>query len=122
MAALQPAVGQCDDGQGHEPERLGDVLAEAKYRDALFNTLLLGGIVTAASTVIGVPLAYFTARFDFPFKALIAMLPLTTLIVPEVIAAQTWLMMLGTTVSSPRCWGRRAFRCRASTAGRALSS
>jgi iron(III) transport system permease protein len=26
---------------------------------------------------------------------LIALLPLTTLVVPEVIAAQTWLMMLG---------------------------
>ena len=70
-------------------------LAERKYREALFNTLLLGAIVTAAATFVGVALAYFTARFDFPFKWLIAMLPLTTLIVPEVIAAQTWLMMLG---------------------------
>jgi iron(III) transport system permease protein len=69
--------------------------AERKYSEALFNTLLLGAIVTAAATFVGVALAYFTARFDFPFKWLIAMLPLTTLIVPEVIAAQTWLMMLG---------------------------
>lgn len=66
-----------------------------RYWDALSNTLLLGVTVTATSTAVGVSLAYFTARFDFPFKALIAVLPLTTLIVPEVIAAQTWLMMLG---------------------------
>jgi iron(III) transport system permease protein len=70
-------------------------VAGAKYREALANTLLLGVIVTAASTVIGVALAWFTARFEFPLKWLIAILPLTTLIVPEVIAAQTWLMMLG---------------------------
>jgi iron(III) transport system permease protein len=69
--------------------------AERKYREALFNTLLLGAAVTTASTIVGVSLAYLTSRFEFPFKWLIAMLPLTTLIVPEVIAAQTWLMMLG---------------------------
>jgi iron(III) transport system permease protein len=69
--------------------------AERRYREGLANTLLLGAVVTATSTVLGVTLAYVTARFDFPFKGLISVLPLTTLIVPEVIAAQTWLMMLG---------------------------
>ena len=71
------------------------LLSEPKYLRALSNTVLLGLAVTASSTLIGVPLAYFTARFSYPGKALIAILPLTTLIVPEVIAAQTWLMMLG---------------------------
>ena len=71
------------------------LVSDPKYRDAIFNTLMLGGIVTVLSALIGVPLAFFTARFDFPGKALIALLPITTLIVPEVIAAQTWLMMLG---------------------------
>jgi iron(III) transport system permease protein len=69
--------------------------ADAKYRAAIGNTLLLGLLVTITSTLIGAPLAFFTARFQFPGKALIALLPLTTLIVPEVIAAQTWLMILG---------------------------
>lgn len=70
-------------------------LSEPKYLRALGNTVLLGLVVTLTTTLIGVPLAYVTARFRFPGKALIAILPLTTLIVPEVIAAQTWLMMLG---------------------------
>ena len=69
--------------------------SDPKYRDAIFNTLMLGAIVTVLSALIGVPLAFFAARFHFPGKALIALLPITTLIVPEVIAAQTWLMMLG---------------------------
>lgn len=71
------------------------LLAEPKYVRAVINTVLLGFVVTVTTTLIGVPLAYVTARFQFPGKALIAVLPLTTLIVPEVIAAQTWLMMLG---------------------------
>lgn len=69
--------------------------ANAKYLEAVANTLLLGVLVTATSTAIGVTLAYVTARYDFPLKPLIAILPITTLIVPEVIAAQTWLMLLG---------------------------
>ena len=68
---------------------------DPKYRSAVLNTLLLGLTVTVTSTLIGVPLAFFTARFSFPGKVLIAILPMTTLIVPEVIAAQTWLMVLG---------------------------
>jgi iron(III) transport system permease protein len=70
-------------------------LSDPQYFAALSNTILLGVAVTAFSALIGVPLAYVAARFSFPGKALIAILPLTTLVVPEVIAAQTWLMMLG---------------------------
>lgn len=68
---------------------------DPRYSSAVTNTLLLGAIVTLTSTLIGVPLAFVAARFSFPGKALIALLPMTTLIVPEVIAAQTWLMILG---------------------------
>lgn len=71
------------------------LVSEPRYRSAVVNTLLLGVVVTLTSTLLGVPLAFFTARFSFPGKALIALLPMTTLIVPEVIAAQTWLMVLG---------------------------
>lgn len=71
------------------------LLAEPKYLRAVGNTVLLGVAVTLTCTAVGVPLAYIAARHSFPGKALIAILPLTTLIVPEVIAAQTWLMMLG---------------------------
>jgi iron(III) transport system permease protein len=71
------------------------VWLDAQYRQAIINTVLLGIIVTCTSTLIGVPLAFFTARYSYPGKALIALLPMTTLIVPEVIAAQTWLMVFG---------------------------
>jgi iron(III) transport system permease protein len=71
------------------------MLDDPRYLRALGNTLLLGGLVTACASVLGVSLAYVTARFDFPGKALVAVLPVCTLVVPEVIVSQTWLMVLG---------------------------
>ncbi len=71
------------------------LVSTPKYREAILNTLILAASVTAICTIIGVPLAYVTARYSFRGKALIALLPLITLVIPEVIAAQTWLMMLG---------------------------
>jgi len=71
------------------------VRQDGKYLTAVVNTLVLGGVVTLLASLIGVPMAYFTARFDFSGKAIVAILPLITLVVPEVIAAQTWLMAFG---------------------------
>ncbi|MBL8325889.1 MAG: iron ABC transporter permease [Rubrivivax sp.] len=71
------------------------VAADPKYLQAVLNTVTLGAAVTLFTLIIGVPLAWFTARFDFPGKGIVAVLPLVTLVVPEVIAAQTWLMMVG---------------------------
>ncbi|MEG4643658.1 iron ABC transporter permease [Paracoccus sp. APAP_BH8] len=71
------------------------LLSEPRYTEAIRNSLLLGVIVTLTSVAVGVPLAYFTARYDFPGKGIVTILPLITIVVPEVISAQTWLMLLG---------------------------
>lgn len=71
------------------------IMADPKYGSAILNTLILGAVVTGFALLMGVPLAYIAARYDFPGKAIIALLPLITLIIPEVIAAQTWLMLFG---------------------------
>lgn len=71
------------------------LMNEPRYGEAIRNSLVLATTVTILCTLIGVPLAYVTARFSYPGKALIAILPLVTLVIPEVIVAQTWLMMLG---------------------------
>lgn len=72
-------------------EFFGDPL----YLTAVGNTLLLAAIVTVIATAIGVFLAYFTSRFKFWGKAVIAVLPITAILVPEVIVTQAWLMFLG---------------------------
>lgn len=80
---------------GEGPNGWSRLIATPKYLQAIGNTLILATAVTSVATLIGVPLAYVTARHSFPLKGLIALLPLITLVIPEVIAAQTWLMMLG---------------------------
>jgi len=90
---LLSIVGGSFSGEG--PSGWAQLVSTAKYREAVLNTLILASSVTVICTLIGVPLAYVTARYSFRGKALIALLPLITLVIPEVIAAQTWLMMLG---------------------------
>jgi iron(III) transport system permease protein len=81
-------------GPGHG-EGWAIVFGDPRYLRAIANTLLLGTAVTLAAMGVGVPLAYLTARYDYPGKAIVSILPLVTLVTPEVIVAQTWLMMLG---------------------------
>ncbi len=69
--------------------------SDPTYVTALGNTLLLAAIVTVLATVIGVYLAYFMSRFKFWAKAAVAVLPITAILVPEVIVTQAWLMFLG---------------------------
>lgn len=62
---------------------------------ALINTLLLGAITTIGALILGVGTAFAVARFDFPLKSLIGLLPLATLVLPDVIVVQSWLMVFG---------------------------
>jgi len=70
-------------------------LTEGRYLEALLNSVLLGAVVTITATLVGAPLAFLTARYEIPLKSIVVLLPLTVLIVPEVIAAQAWLMVFG---------------------------
>jgi len=47
------------------------VLSEAQYLEAIRNTVVLGLVVTCTSTLVGVPLAYVMARYDFPLKPVV---------------------------------------------------
>lgn len=69
--------------------------SETSYRNALFNTLILGTAVTLSSVLLGGALAVVLARLSFPVAALIGMLPLLTLVVPDVVVAASWIVVLG---------------------------
>lgn len=86
------AIGSFAGGAGSGWARL---LAEPKYLQGVLNSVVLGVVVTVTTLLLAVPLAYVAARFDFPGKAIVTVLPLITLVIPEVISAQTWLMVLG---------------------------
>jgi iron(III) transport system permease protein len=65
------------------------------YRDSLWNTLIFGGAVTATSMVVGGALAILVARCRFPFAGWVAALPLVTLVIPDVVVAAAWTLILG---------------------------
>jgi len=70
-------------------------IEDPTYRTAFFNTVKLGIISSCGSMLIGAPLAYVVTRFDFPGKGVVAILPLATIVVPDIVVSQAWLMMLG---------------------------
>ena len=69
--------------------------ASRAYRDSLWNTLILGGAVTATSMAVGGALAILVARFRFPLAGWVAALPLVTLVIPDVVVAAAWTLILG---------------------------
>ncbi|MEI7430084.1 MAG: iron ABC transporter permease [Betaproteobacteria bacterium] len=71
------------------------LLEDSQFLLSLRNTLVLGVSVTILSVFIGVPLAYMVARYEFPMKNLVAVLPVVTIVIPEVIVGQSWLLILG---------------------------
>lgn len=70
-------------------------LNNPRYVDAFFNTLRLGVTAALGSMLIAAPLAYVVTRFEFPGKSIVALLPLTTIVVPDIVVSQAWLMLLG---------------------------
>ncbi|MCM2571749.1 iron ABC transporter permease [Achromobacter xylosoxidans] len=71
------------------------LLADSQYLEAFGNTLVLGLVVTTCTILVGVPFAYMVARYDFPLKNLVAILPVLTIVIPEIIVGQSWLLVLG---------------------------
>jgi iron(III) transport system permease protein len=69
--------------------------ASRPYRDSLWNTLILGAAVTATSMVVGGALAILVARCQFRFAGWVAALPLVTLVIPDVVVAAAWTLILG---------------------------
>jgi iron(III) transport system permease protein len=69
--------------------------ASRAYRDSLWNTLILGTSVTAISMIVGGSLAVLVARCRFALAAWIAALPLVTLVIPDVVVAAAWTLILG---------------------------
>lgn len=69
--------------------------SEASYREVFFNTLILGVAVTLTSMLVGGGLAVVVARCKFPLAGLVTALPLVTLVIPDVVVAASWVLILG---------------------------
>lgn len=84
-----------DDAGSYSLAAFVTLLNDTQYLEAFRNTLVLGFSVTACTVLVGVPFAYMVARYDFPLKSLVAVLPILTIVIPEIIVGQSWLLILG---------------------------
>jgi iron(III) transport system permease protein len=61
----------------------------------LFNSLLLAGLVTAASALLAVPLAWLTTRSDLPGRTVWAVLSAVPLVIPTYVGAFAYVAAFG---------------------------
>jgi iron(III) transport system permease protein len=72
-----------------------EVFTRNYYLSGLKNTLFVGIFGTLGACLLGVPLAFFTARFRLKGRAWISTLAILVLVAPPFIGAYAWIMMLG---------------------------
>ncbi len=72
-----------------------EVFTRNYYLNGLKNTMFVGLMGTIGACLIGVPLAFFTARFHIRGKTWISTMAVLVLVAPPFIGAYAWIMMLG---------------------------
>jgi iron(III) transport system permease protein len=65
------------------------------YKSAFVNTLTVGFLCVLFSCMLGIPMAYFVARTEVPFKALFLTLGTLPLILPPFVGAYSWILLFG---------------------------
>lgn len=78
----------------------------ARYVEALWNSLLLGGAVSMLCLVLAVPLAWGVSRTDMPGKGLVRLLVLGAFITPPYLGAIGWILLAGPNAG----WINRSWR------------
>lgn len=72
-----------------------DYLLRERTVQIVYNSLVLVITVTAAAVLIGVPLAWLTARTDLPYRRVWLVLGLLTMVIPSYLGAVTYVAMFG---------------------------
>ena len=72
-----------------------EVFTRNYYLSGFKNTLFVGLLGTLGACLLGVPLAFFTARFHMRGRAWISTLAILVLVAPPFIGAYAWIMILG---------------------------
>jgi len=78
-----------------DPERAWSLLVRDGGIEVFLNSVLLMGLVTAFSVLLGVPLAYLTVRTDLPFRRFWTVVAALPLVVPSYIGAFAFVSAFG---------------------------
>ncbi len=74
---------------------LAQFFTSSLYKSAFINTLVVGFSCVFFSCLIGIPMAYFVARTEVPFKVLFLTLGTVPLILPPFVGAYSWILLFG---------------------------
>lgn len=83
------------DDQGFTLGHLINFFRRPLFREALVNSLLVGFLAVLFGSVLGVPLAYFSVRYQFRGKILIQTLGVLPLVIPPFVGAVALQLLLG---------------------------
>ncbi|MBI3121060.1 MAG: iron ABC transporter permease, partial [candidate division NC10 bacterium] len=83
------------DGQGLTLRHLLNFFDRPLFREALVNSLGAGGLAVAFGSLLGVPLAYFSVRYQFRGKLLLQTLGVLPLVIPPFVGAVALQLILG---------------------------
>ena len=72
-----------------------DFFNTSLFQESFFNSLYVASLSVVLSTIIAIPLAYFTTRFNFGGAVLIQTLGIVPLIMPPFVGAVAMLLLFG---------------------------
>jgi len=83
------------DGQGFTLRHVANFFARPLFREALLNSLAAGFLAMLFGSLLGVPLAYFSVRYQFRGKLLLQTLGVLPLVIPPFVGAVALQLILG---------------------------
>jgi len=83
------------DGQGFTLRHVANFFARPLFREALSNSLAAGFLAMLFGSFLGVPLAYFSVRYQFRGKLLLQTLGVLPLVIPPFVGAVALQLILG---------------------------
>ncbi|MFY9554834.1 MAG: iron ABC transporter permease [Blastocatellia bacterium] len=87
-------------------DNYGRLLTDARQRELLMNSALLGAATATAATIVGAPLGLFLARVDLPAKSWLRLAMIIPLVVPPNVLGLAWIYVSGSTGIAAHLLGR----------------
>jgi len=84
----------------------GRLLTDARQRELLMNSTLLGAATAIVSTIVGAPLGLLLARVDLPAKSLLRLALIIPLVLPPYVLGLAWIYVSGSTGIAAHLLGR----------------
>ena len=84
----------------------GRLLTEARQRELLMNSALLGAATATVATIVGAPLGLLLARADLPAKGLLRLALIIPLVLPPYVLGLAWIYVSGSQGIATQILGR----------------